>query len=105
MATEWWQKSNGQILRDIEFTATINAGGVEESFTFKVASPPIYDHDSDLFTRLSFERIQDVFKDRVTVGHIIRGHMAPNGCVRDCYVYGVGRRVPFAVIRPTVFTR
>lgn len=107
MSTEWWQKDNGQIRREIEFTAHVSAGGTERSFTFVASSPPIYDNIADLFTRLSFESIRDTFREKtfIEVGHIIRGEITGNGGVRECLVFQTGRRVPFAVIRPSVFER
>jgi hypothetical protein len=100
----WVEMRDGKILDMIPFTAWVNAGeGRELRFDFEVDNPPFHRGDPNLFIRLSFETIKAYFADRgLRVDHIIRGECAENG-VRDCYVYAPNTRVPFAVIRPTVF--
>lgn len=107
MATEWWQKQNGKIARQIDFTAYwIGGSGVQHTMVFPVESPAAYDNDPNLFSRLSFENVKDMFdKCGIPVSHIIRGEITGSGGVRDCYVYAKDAKVPFAVIRPTVFCR
>ena len=100
----WLEMSNGKRLETIEFVAWIDEGeGRETCHSLHVSNPPIYEGDTNLFSRLGYEGIQDWFK---RIGHevdyIIRGETAENSC-RDCYVYDGLRRVPFAVIRPRVF--
>lgn len=110
MATEkkfWWHMDNGQQRRTLDFTIHLHvvAGGKEQVHTYTASNPPIYDSDPNTFSRLSFEGIKSLFERKfaMEVGHIIRGEVSENGGVRDCYVFAPGRRVPFAVIRPSVF--
>jgi hypothetical protein len=104
--TTWIEMINGGRLAAIPFVAFVNAGkGREFRFDFKAANPPMYAGDPNLFSRLSFETIRGQFATwGFQVGHIIRGECTESG-VRDCYVYNRDNHVPFAVIRPLVFTR
>jgi hypothetical protein len=106
LRTTWLEMSNGERLAAIPFVAFVNAGeGREIRFDFSVPNPPIHAGDANLFSRLSFESIRGQLATwGFAVGHIIRGECSESG-VRDCYVYGRDGRVPFAVIRPAVFTR
>jgi hypothetical protein len=104
--TTWLEMSNGKRLDAIPFVAFVNAGdGRELRFDFTAPNSPIHAGDANLFSRLSFESIRGQLATwGFHVGHVIRGECSENG-VRDCYVYGRDSRVPFAVIRPFVFTR
>lgn len=101
----WVEMSNGQRLAAIPFVAWFNSGdGLERRFEFEALNPPIYAGDANLYSRLSFEAIKARFADLgYPVDHIIRGECSESG-VRDCYVYARASRVPFAVIRPRVFS-
>jgi hypothetical protein len=104
--TTWLEMNNGARRATIPFVAFVNAGdGRELRFDFEASNPPIYAGDENLFSRLSFESIKARFAEwGYAVGHIIRGECSESG-VRDCYVYNRDNHVPFAVIRPFVFTR
>lgn len=104
MKTTWVEMSNGRRLDVIAFVVWLRAGdGRELRFDFEAPNPPIHEGNANLFSRLSFESIQQRFKVwGYAVNHIIRGECSESG-VRDCYVYNRESRVPFAVIRPAVF--
>ena len=106
MRKTWVEMHNGEILPEIPFVAWVNGGeGRELRFEFKAANLPCYHGDPDLFARISFEGIVKRFAEwGFRVDNIRRGECSEVG-VRDCYVYGVNSKVPFAVIRPKVFVR
>lgn len=106
MSRTWVEMSNGERLKHISFVAWVNAGeGRELCFEFAVANPPNYEGDANLFSRLSFEIIKARFESwGFAVSHIIRGECSESGA-RSCYVYNRTNKVPFAVIRPAVFSK
>lgn len=106
MKKTWVEMSNGARLDAIAFVAWVDRGdGFELRFDFSAPNPPIHEGDANLFSRLSFESIKARFASwGYSVDHIIRGECSESG-VRDCYVYAVRSRVPFAVIRPAVFCK